>query len=46
MRLMLYCEKCKAIRKHIPADWGACFCKKCRTWRENPKRKQQKGSKA
>jgi hypothetical protein len=37
MRLMLYCEKCKKVRKHIPVDWGKCFCKTCRQWRDNPK---------
>ena len=40
MRLMLYCESCKAMRKHIPVDWGKCFCHTCRQWRDNPKARQ------
>lgn len=35
-RLMLRCKKCKGLRLHMPADWGKCFCRTCRTWRDNP----------
>jgi hypothetical protein len=40
MRLMLRCKICGGLRLHVPADWGKCFCKTCRQWRDNPKARQ------
>jgi len=45
VRLMLYCRTCKKVRKHIPASWGMCFCKKCRRWIDNPKATAPDGGK-